>query len=155
MVCNGGLAPDILICTSISCEGIDLHRYCTDVIHHDLPWNPAKLEQRTGRVDRVGSRVELHGDLEKLRLNIGIPFLAHNYEKFQYELLLSRAQKFEILLGKPEFPVDVDNEDVVGEDGEVTRIEEVAGEVNAQGLQDCVHLPDELIEFLRMDFSVV
>jgi len=43
---NSPLLPGILVCTSIGSEGIDLHLYCDDVIHHDLPWNHAKLEQR-------------------------------------------------------------------------------------------------------------
>ena len=152
---NSPLAPDILICTSIGSEGIDLHRHCADVIHHDLPWNPAKLEQRTGRVDRVGSRVEMHADLARLRLNIGIPFLAHDYEQFQYELLLSRAQKFEILLGKPEFSADVDNEDQTDEDGEVTKVLETSPESHLGSEPGCLHLPEAIVRCLRMDLAVV
>ena len=39
-------------------EGVDLHLNCRNVIHHDLDWNPSVLEQRTGRVDRLGSLAE-------------------------------------------------------------------------------------------------
>ena len=55
---NTPLYPEVLIATPVLGEGLDLHRFCRRVIHHDLPWNPAKLEQRTGRVDRVGSLAE-------------------------------------------------------------------------------------------------
>ena len=33
-------------------EGINLQTYCSDLIHFDLPWNPSRLEQRNGRIDR-------------------------------------------------------------------------------------------------------
>jgi ERCC4-related helicase len=42
----------ILICTDAAREGINLQIYCSDLIHFDLPWNPSRLEQRNGRIDR-------------------------------------------------------------------------------------------------------
>ncbi len=42
----------ILICTDAAREGINLQTYCADLIHLDLPWNPSRLEQRNGRIDR-------------------------------------------------------------------------------------------------------
>jgi ERCC4-related helicase len=42
----------ILICTDAAREGINLQTYCCDLIHLDLPWNPSRLEQRNGRIDR-------------------------------------------------------------------------------------------------------
>jgi superfamily II DNA/RNA helicase len=42
----------ILICTDAAREGINLQMRCHDLIHMDLPWNPARLEQRNGRIDR-------------------------------------------------------------------------------------------------------
>lgn len=42
----------ILICTDAAREGINLQSRCHDLIHFDLPWNPARLEQRNGRIDR-------------------------------------------------------------------------------------------------------
>ena len=42
----------ILICTDAAREGINLQMRCYDLIHVDLPWNPARLEQRNGRIDR-------------------------------------------------------------------------------------------------------
>ena len=42
----------ILIATDAAREGINLQRHCRDLIHFDLPWNPSKLEQRNGRIDR-------------------------------------------------------------------------------------------------------
>lgn len=42
----------ILICTDAAREGINLQTRCFDLLHLDLPWNPARLEQRNGRIDR-------------------------------------------------------------------------------------------------------
>lgn len=42
----------ILICTDAAREGINLQRHCRELLHFDLPWNPARIEQRNGRIDR-------------------------------------------------------------------------------------------------------
>lgn len=42
----------ILICTDAAREGINLQMRCHDLVHFDLPWNPSRLEQRNGRIDR-------------------------------------------------------------------------------------------------------
>lgn len=42
----------LLIYTDAAREGINLQSRCHDLIHVDLPWNPARLEQRNGRIDR-------------------------------------------------------------------------------------------------------
>jgi SNF2 family DNA or RNA helicase len=42
----------ILICTDAAREGINLQMHCADLFHFDLPWNPSRLEQRNGRIDR-------------------------------------------------------------------------------------------------------
>ncbi|GAA2746295.1 DISARM system SNF2-like helicase DrmD [Kitasatospora cinereorecta] len=46
----------ILIATDAASEGIDLQRFCHRLINYDIPFNPNKLEQRIGRVDRYGQR---------------------------------------------------------------------------------------------------
>ncbi|MEY4582212.1 MAG: hypothetical protein RL701_6915 [Pseudomonadota bacterium] len=43
----------ILIATDAAREGINLQAFCADLIHFDVPWNPARLEQRNGRIDRT------------------------------------------------------------------------------------------------------
>jgi superfamily II DNA/RNA helicase len=42
----------ILVCTDAAREGINLQMRCADLIHLDLPWNPSRIEQRNGRIDR-------------------------------------------------------------------------------------------------------
>lgn len=46
--------PRVLIATDCLSEGINLQNRFTAVLHYDLPWNPNRLEQREGRVDRFG-----------------------------------------------------------------------------------------------------
>lgn len=46
----------ILVATDCLSEGINLQEYFNAVIHYDLPWNPNRLEQREGRVDRFGQK---------------------------------------------------------------------------------------------------
>lgn len=48
---------DVLIATDLLSEGLNLQE-ASVVVHLDLPWNPARLEQRVGRVHRIGSRHE-------------------------------------------------------------------------------------------------
>lgn len=48
------LEIDVLIATDLLSEGLDLHD-AARVVHYDLPWSPARLEQRVGRIDRMGS----------------------------------------------------------------------------------------------------
>ncbi len=46
----------ILIATECASEGIDLQNHCDNLIHYEIPWNPNRLEQRNGRIDRRGQR---------------------------------------------------------------------------------------------------
>lgn len=43
----------VLLATDAAREGINLQGHCADLWHHDIPWNPAKMEQRNGRIDRT------------------------------------------------------------------------------------------------------
>jgi superfamily II DNA or RNA helicase len=50
----------ILLATDAAGEGLNLHQICRVVINLELPWNPMRLEQRIGRVDRIGQRRTVH-----------------------------------------------------------------------------------------------
>jgi len=43
----------ILIATDAAREGVNLQGHCADFFHFDIPWNPARMEQRNGRIDRT------------------------------------------------------------------------------------------------------
>ena len=48
----------ILLATDAASEGIDLQNYCHRLVHFEIPWNPNRLEQRNGRIDRHGQKNE-------------------------------------------------------------------------------------------------
>ncbi|ODU24642.1 MAG: helicase [Verrucomicrobia bacterium SCN 57-15] len=48
----------LLVATDCLSEGINLQEFFTAVLHYDLPWNPNRLEQREGRVDRFGQTAD-------------------------------------------------------------------------------------------------
>ena len=45
----------VLVCTDAAAEGLNLQN-CGSMINYDMPWNPMKVEQRIGRIDRIGQR---------------------------------------------------------------------------------------------------
>jgi superfamily II DNA or RNA helicase len=53
---RGGL----LLATDAAGEGLNLHHNCRIVVNLELPWNPVRLEQRIGRVDRIGQTRRVH-----------------------------------------------------------------------------------------------
>lgn len=46
----------ILLATDCASEGINLQNHCWQLIHYEIPWNPNRMEQRNGRVDRHGQK---------------------------------------------------------------------------------------------------
>ena len=159
---NTPYRPEILVSTSVGQEGIDLHRECRHVIHHDLCWNPATIEQRTGRVDRIGSKVERERigvrDEEGPTLEIAVPYLAATYDERMFEELYRRAQLFEVMLGgemRVEGRIDpehVDSERRRREQlGIGTDDEDIGDETEKTGVVD---LPLSMIDRLRVDLSV-
>lgn len=50
-------AIDLLLSSEVGCEGLD-YQFCDGIVNYDLPWNPMRVEQRIGRIDRYGQRSE-------------------------------------------------------------------------------------------------
>src|SRR5262249_52877260 len=55
-------AFDILLATRVASEGLDFE-FCSAVVNYDLPWNPMEVEQRIGRIDRIGQAEKVIGVL--------------------------------------------------------------------------------------------
>ena len=51
-------AVRILLATDAASEGIDLQNHCARLIHYEIPWNPNRMEQRNGRIDRHGQSAD-------------------------------------------------------------------------------------------------
>ncbi len=144
---NTPLLPEVLICTSVGQEGIDLHRHCRHVIHYDLAWNPAVLEQRTGRTDRIGSKTfrerDLAGQEDLLFLEIGVPYLAGTYDERMYEELRLRAQTFEVLTGGELATTEVEGRD-----------DKDPSESDAGDHLNLILLPESMVTDLRVRLEV-
>ncbi|MCH7491199.1 MAG: hypothetical protein IID05_10950 [Gemmatimonadetes bacterium] len=78
-------------------QGVDLHRFCRHVIHHDLDWNPSSIEQRTGRVDRLGCKAE-----HRNSILVYLPYLSGTADERQYRVMTDRESWFRIVMGQEE-----------------------------------------------------
>jgi hypothetical protein len=127
-----------------------------------LCWNPATIEQRTGRVDRIGSKVER----ERLRainkalptLQIAMPYLAATYDERMFEELYRRAQLFEVTMGGDLRIEDrLDQRQAQRERQRRERLgigsgEEDLGEPAEQTAT--LELPQDMVERLRINLSI-
>lgn len=93
---NTPFYPEILVASSVLAEGVDLHLNCRYVIHHDLDWNPSTIEQRTGRVDRLGAKAEK----VKRSIEIFMPFVAATQDEKQFRVVTDRERWFQVLMGE-------------------------------------------------------
>jgi hypothetical protein len=162
---NTPYRPEILVSTSVGQEGIDLHRECRHVIHHDLCWNPASIEQRTGRVDRIGSKVEREraaaGGEAGPTLEVAVPYLAATYDERMFEELHRRAQLFEVTMGGD---VQVEGRVEGRGGGDMDPVERDRRVREGIGSEDedlgqesdtgAVDLPEGMVGRLRVDLSV-
>ena len=78
-------------------EGGDLQRHCRHVIHHDLALNLSSIEQRTGRIDRLGCKAE-----GREPISIYLPYLAGAADERQYRVMTEREQWFRVVMGQDE-----------------------------------------------------
>ena len=56
---------DVLLCTNAAAEGLDF-QFCGALVNYDMPWNPMRVEQRIGRIDRLG---QTHSSLRIVNLH--------------------------------------------------------------------------------------
>ena len=80
----------VLLTSEVASEGVDL-QFCSLIVNYDLPWNPMKIEQRIGRIDRIGqqsAKVLIH--------NLGY---ADSIDERIYELLLQKLDIFNRAIG--------------------------------------------------------
>ena len=73
----------ILIATDVISEGLNLQRLSSCIIHYELPWNPNRLEQRNGRIDRIGQKMD--------NVNIRTFVLDNTLDKDILDLLITKA----------------------------------------------------------------
>ena len=93
---NSPLFPEVLVSSAVLGEGVDLHRFCRHVIHHDLCWNPSTVEQRTGRVDRIRCKAEV----ARRPIVVFEPFLAGSADEKMFRVVRDRERWFQIVMGQ-------------------------------------------------------
>ena len=99
---NTPLYPMILIANEVMQEGLDLHKNCRRVVHHDLVWNPAQIEQRIGRIDRLGSLTSrLRKDGSDVTLDVLYPVIRGTIDERLFRTVKTREKWLEFLLGAP------------------------------------------------------
>jgi SNF2 family DNA or RNA helicase len=81
---------DILVTTEIGGEGRNL-QFCHQMVNYDLPWNPMKIEQRIGRIHRIGQEREV---------SIYNLCAANSVEDFILEILDKKINMFEMVIGE-------------------------------------------------------
>lgn len=87
----------ILLFSEVGSEGLDM-QFCNSVVNYDLPWNPMVVEQRIGRVDRVGQKSK--------KLNIYTLVVSNSILEKIYVRLLKRIGMFRESIGDLETIID-------------------------------------------------
>ena len=147
--------PNILVCTDVLKEGVDMHLFCDEIIHYGVAWTSGDLEQRIGRIDRFGSQISrrigayTESELAGMpRLNVEFPFLEGTLDRYQVERVMLAKIKSDLRmdLGKQENEIgqitlgQLDNPD---EEGRTTQQamdhypastrEVISGEIESKG----------------------
>src|SRR5207245_4024865 len=88
------LGPWVLVASNVGSEGIDLQTFSAHLVHFDIEWNPARMEQREGRIDRVGRQL-------KDPVNVYFLLVRGTYDERMLYQLVSRQRWHSVLLGRP------------------------------------------------------
>ncbi len=94
----------IMLCTESASEGLNLQT-CGVLINYDMPWNPMRVEQRIGRIDRIGQKYDV--------VWVSNYFYRDTIEDQIYQRLADRIDWFEVVVG--------DLQPILAEVGEATR----------------------------------
>ncbi|HET6399109.1 MAG TPA: helicase-related protein, partial [Candidatus Thermoplasmatota archaeon] len=88
---TGPDAPRVLVATDSGSEGLNL-QFCHVLINYDLPWNPMRVEQRIGRVHRIGQESS-----KVVVLNLAV---ADTIEDYVLQVLYEKIKLFEVAIGE-------------------------------------------------------
>lgn len=82
---------DVLLCTDAAAEGLNF-QFCGALVNYDMPWNPMRVEQRIGRIDRLGQQ---HSTIRVVNLHY-----SNTIETDVYIALRKRIGLFESVVGR-------------------------------------------------------
>ena len=95
---KGPDGPRVFLSSEVGSEGIDL-QFCHTVINYDLPWNPMRVEQRIGRIDRIGQKSDV---LHIVNFKVKNTIEERLYDRLHEKLLLfsSSLGDLEAIIGE-------------------------------------------------------
>ena len=121
--------PRVLLSSEVGSEGIDL-QFCRVMANYDLPWNPMRVEQRIGRIDRVGQKAK--------RLSIVNFKVRGTIEERLYDRLHSKLERFANSLG--------DLEAIIGNEVQHLTVELLSKELSPEEELKLMELSERVIE---------
>lgn len=124
--------PSVLLASEVASEGIDL-QFSRVVVNYDLPWNPMKVEQRIGRIDRLGQ--------PSPKITIWNLFYANTIDARIYERLYLRLGIFEYALGGLEA--------VLGEEIKKLTIDLLRGSLSTEQEEERISQTEQALSNLR------
>jgi hypothetical protein len=94
--------PWVVVATTVYEEGVDLHTFCRTVVHHGISHTASSVEQRTGRVDRIGGLVQRESGnfqgkadfSDDKKIQSLFPYQNDTFEKFQVRRVLANCNRF-------------------------------------------------------------
>ena len=139
---------DVLLCTDAAAEGLNF-QFCGALINYEMPWNPMRVEQRIGRIDRLGQK---HQTIRIINLHY-----SDTVETDVYQALRNRIGLFETVVGRlqpilAQLPRTISQTVLSGRDRDareranvVDAIERQADEAEGRGFDIDAVTEDELI----------
>ena len=130
--------PRVLLSSEVGSEGIDL-QFCRVMVNYDLPWNPMRVEQRIGRIDRVGQQAD--------RLSIVNFKVRDTIEERLYDRLHSKLLLFANSLG--------DLESVIGEVVQQLTVDLLSKDLTPEEEQRRIDQAELVIEQQALDIQAL
>jgi superfamily II DNA or RNA helicase len=125
--------PSVLLSSEVGSEGIDL-QFSRVLVNYDLPWNPMRVEQRIGRIDRIGQKAS--------KIVIWNLFAEDTIDSRIYECLYKRLKIFEYALGGLE--------SVLGDEIRKLTIELLSGKLTPEQEAERIELTATVLANIRL-----
>lgn len=128
----------VLICTDAASEGLNLQA-AGAIINYDLPWNPSKVEQRIGRIDRIGQKLQ---EIKVVNL-----FLRDSVDEKVYRALRLRCGLFEHFVGPMQPVLAHARKILLGKEPlDLNTLNSVANQVESDPLSGEIYIESEASE---------
>lgn len=143
----------ILLGTDAASEGINLQNHCSRLLHYEIPWNPSRLEQRNGRVDRHGQHAPTVDIFHFVAAGFDVSAAEGDVLRADLEFLHRVVRKVETIrqdLGKVGPVIAAQVERAMLADGSAPRFLDTArAEAEARSARRCLQLDRDLRRILE------